>query len=231
MLDLDSDYESDPDNSSINSDTTTDDEIVPKSKKRKKKRISLAATKKKRSNKQKSNAAVIVLDLDNTLIDNKYVAFPRLDNFLRILFDKYTVVLWTAGNETHVNEFIKTTPIANKFKLKISKLINNTKNASFVDKYLKNKNIVPYVLIDDTVEYFRTGDYDINIDAKRYMRLNPKDKSIYMNYQQLLNDTERFINKWWIKQNHSYLKTKAKNSMKTNTKSSIITINSDDEYY
>lgn len=178
-------------------------------------------------------AAVITLDLDKTLIDSNFEPFPQLDIFFKKLFKnkKFTVCLWTAGNLEHVDAFLKC--IKKKygisrqcFELILCRLTaENTKDSAKLDNYLHSRNLVPYVLIDDTVSYFNNSHYDINIDAKQFYRKDMKTNNCYINYDLLYN--------YLISKIKNYYKLKkSKNIKKNRTKnggSKIINLDSGSE--
>jgi len=142
-------------------------------------------------------SAVIVVDLDLTLIDETNKAYPRMEIFLAKLFDSFShVILWSAGNIEHIKQFIEQYPTVNKFFMKIARLHNNTKHSSYIDSFIKRKNIWPYVLIDDRLINLETGDYDIAVDVKKYYREHIRDNNIYINYELLFTDLMYNIRVW-----------------------------------
>lgn len=142
--------------------------------------------------------AVIVLDLDDTLIDKQNQLFPRVGEFLKILFAQNIVILWTAGNDVHAETFLKHHPALNKFKRVIAGLYQGAKDASYVDTLIRKKNIYPYILIDDNPRYFVSGDYDITINAMEYYKSGERS-SYYIRYNDILRDTINKINAWYKK--------------------------------
>lgn len=138
--------------------------------------------------------AIVVLDLDDTLIDSKCRPFPHLSGFLNKLLRAYTVVLWTAGNRAHAEKFIESTPAADKFHTVITGLLSdNSKRAERVDRIFSQKNIIPYVLIDDRSDYFKTGNYDINVNVTNYYT---RGKVFYIDYDRLLYDLHERVRAW-----------------------------------
>ncbi|MBT0716647.1 38K protein [Dolichomitus sp. PSUC_FEM 10030005] len=146
--------------------------------------------------------AVIVLDLDDTLIDKKNQLFPRVGEFLRKIFMQNIVILWTAGNDVHAEAFLKQNPALDKFKRIIAGLHQGTKDAHYVDTMIRKKNIYPYVLIDDNPRYFVSGDYDVTINVMKYYR-SGENLSNYILYNDILCDVVDKINAWYKKRKNN----------------------------
>lgn len=142
-----------------------------------------------------SGGAIIVLDLDNTLIDDKYVPFPKSIDFLKKIFcnSKNTVFMWTAGNTIHADKYLEL--LETQYNLNraqfhniICGLIDNSKPNAKIKEILRDQNTHrPHALIDDKEEYFKNNTYDITIPVKKYYRFHGK-KEYYINYDNLYDD-------------------------------------------
>lgn len=143
---------------------------------------------------------VIVLDLDLTLIDDSFKPYPQMLNFLKKMFNNFAhIVIWTAGNNVHLEKFLESLPptMAKKFDYKIHDLINSTKNSAFVRNFYKNQNKNPFILIDDNKKILNTGGYDIVINVSNYQNSNRFNvKKNYINYNGLYNDLMKKIKLW-----------------------------------
>lgn len=142
---------------------------------------------------KKNRSVVIVLDLDKTLIDDSYKLFPKSDEFIINLSKIYKLILWTAGNKLHVQQFLQEFNLGQYFDHCIFNLHHNTKSVAIVRKYCLTSG--PYVLVDDKIENLITGGYDIPINVSLYYKYLP-NKKYYVNYERLRQDIENMINIW-----------------------------------
>lgn len=153
----------------------------------------------KKFNKKRNSVGIIVVDLDDTLIDETNREFDGADHFIGTLSKKYKLVLWTAGNAVHAKMFIEQFSQANKFTKVLYGLYNKTKSVSLIRRQLPITT-GPYILIDDSVHNLHTGGYDITIDVKKYNYI-PATKKFskmkFINYKALLEDLEELVDVWY----------------------------------
>lgn len=153
----------------------------------------------KRKTHNNPNKKLLILDIDETLIylDNKYgfeattdnepdfiyneyyyaIKRPYLDQFLREVFKKYDVGLWTAGSEQYAKDIARI--------LKIKPIFIFSKNELTDRKYKKLDTVLKYfpeytkkdvVVIDDKEEYFL---YDVeNLILIKPFVGNPNDEEL-----------------------------------------------------
>lgn len=165
---LDSDFED-----------SSDDEIKP------------CAPKKKNKTSSKSYKNLAVIDLDQTLIDKKYVLLDGADTFLNQLNKiGYYILLWTAGDEAHVKSFFTDYPIC-KFYINdyITGLQENCKPVSIARKKLYNKlrnYLGANIFIDDNLGNIQNSDYDYKFCILDYL-----DAKGNVNFIKLLNDIRK----------------------------------------
>ncbi|AQQ79939.1 hypothetical protein LbFV_ORF19 [Leptopilina boulardi filamentous virus] len=147
-------------------------------------------------NNNKPMNAIIILDLDETLINKCYMPFQNVQIFLKNLSTIGPIILWTAGNNIHAQRSICT--LKNfKFNGVISSLYKKTKSVSVIKKFFPNfiNSSIPLILIDDNEDNLQNSGYDICINVKKYYEYsNYNIKNV--NYNILFKELNIKINKW-----------------------------------
>ncbi|MGI4812457.1 MAG: DUF705 domain-containing protein [Janthinobacterium lividum] len=147
-------------------------------KKLKKKRRPSNCIRKKTTNNSRHMTSLAVIDLDETLIDSKYKLYFGADKFLEKLRQHSYILLWTMGNEQHVNCFFKEYPqckiLIDSFKCG---LVNKTKPVNVARQlvYDKIKKYFPTTfLVDDNSHHLKNSCYDLAFNVLDYLSYNNK---------------------------------------------------------
>nr|WIE95366.1 hypothetical protein [Microctonus hyperodae filamentous virus] len=177
----------------LNSDNENDDVVTHPA--------SQSSSQRKRTTIPKQRRAIIVVDLDETLINNKYELFPGVGKFLTQLKTEGHVILWTAGNDVHVKKFLeKLDKNTNIFYGTICNLYNNTKSIAMIKKNFPElmcaDGRVPIILLDDNSHNLYTGGYDLTIDVSRYYK-NKNETRYNVDYTTILQKIHLLLVKWW----------------------------------
>ncbi|WKA13572.1 MAG: 38K protein [Cotesia congregata filamentous virus 2] len=156
---------------------------------------------------KKNKQICIILDLDRTLIDDMYKPYPNVKEFIDSIINLSDYrILWTAGNKEHLFKFLQTPFLfppnyhLNFFKL-LSGLYENTKSANLIHDLISstNKNIkrndIFYILIDDSASRYMNNGYDQIIDVTKYTTLSKINNIEYIEYEFILQDLKKIINK------------------------------------
>lgn len=141
--------------------------------------------------------ALIVVDLDETLINDKYKPFPNAEEFLEQLSHFGNLILWTAGNQEHARQFLKILK-KNYFVKTFTKLFHNTKSVSIIKKFcpIYFRNNIPIILIDDNPYNLKNSGYDIAINCKDFYK-NIHSDEYSIDYTKMLKVIESRILQWY----------------------------------
>lgn len=139
-----------------------------------------------------SNKILFVVDLDETLIDDKYEIFVGAIEFLRHLKKLGYVLLWTGGDQQHVKLFLKKYSNASRYiDQYFCGLIDNIKPVNEAKRIVFEKTHKYYpivVLIDDNLQNLKLGRYDFVYNALLYRTGTRLDQ---INYTQMLEEIEK----------------------------------------
>jgi hypothetical protein len=145
----------------------------------------------------KKMPALVVVDMDLTLIDSNYQPYFESDLFVKNL-KKYfnTVYVWTAGNAEHLTSFIKEFSV--EFEDNIYGLRRECKPVEYIRDICRNRKSLcgPSVLIDDNNHNLAVSGYDINIDVKNFYIEN-SEKGVL--FKSLLIELYDRVLKWYNK--------------------------------
>lgn len=146
--------------------------------------------------------AIIVVDLDKTLIDGNSVPYPNSSDFIARLKKHYKwIFLWSAGNEAHVQSFLTAFAEAHAFVDVITGCINKCKPINVIrDKCTDLRALAgPSFLVDDNRYNLQASCYDHPINVTEYyVRTACKSKTVVA-YQRILNEIENLVRSWYRK--------------------------------
>nr|QKN22470.1 putative ORF19 [Drosophila-associated filamentous virus] len=167
--------------------------------------------------------AVFVVDLDETLIDDRYKPFPNSDQFLINLHKRGPLILWTAGNKEHVLRYQKSIYIW-PFARVLTKLYKCTKSVSQIKQYCPAfiTSNVPIILIDDNVNNLKTSGYDITINCQKFYFTHAETSKYSINYTKMLEVIDKEIHDWQHRRQQIQSSSIARNN-------DIVEVSSDNE--
>jgi ribonucleotide monophosphatase NagD (HAD superfamily) len=160
------------------------------------------AKKLKKIKKNNWPGAIIVLDLDGTLIDQHNSAYPNAKKFiinLQNLTKDVYICLWTMGNDVHCEKAIEdhfSTIAFNDIRCGAYCDLEG-KPITVVRKYVNNPRafIGPTIIIDDLDTNLNPTQYDIIKDVKKYYKAQTNGK-IIVDYKQLFQDLTVDFQHW-----------------------------------
>lgn len=168
-------------------DSGGDDSFIARLKAKRKRRNSNNC---KRDQVPKACKTLAVVDLDDTLIDSNFIMFPLAQYFLRQLKKNCFVLLWTFGNEKHVQEFFKAYPDARTCidlvrcgRVNGLKPVNEAR--SFVYSKIK-KYFEKSILIDDDQNNLKFSCYDHSFNPFQQKGTVPDYVRLWENIQRIL---------------------------------------------
>jgi hypothetical protein len=139
--------------------------------------------------------ALVVVNMDLTLIDSYYQPYFESDLFVQNL-KKYfnTVYIWTDGNAEHLTSFIKKFSV--EFEDNIYGLRRECKPVEYVRDICRNRKSLcgPSVLIDDNNHNLAVSGYDINIDVRKFY-IDDSKKGVL--FKSLLIELYHFVLNWY----------------------------------
>lgn len=160
----------------------------------------------KKMQAQKRGGAIIVVDMDETLIDNNNndLPIPQSTEFLdslEKLFFKGCKILWTKGSAAHVEQNLHP-----DHRKKFDKIIlgshkhlrHQGKPITVIRKLSLPKAALagPYIIIDDNDENLRSDQYDITIDVKKYY-IHSVNEPLRVAYNKIITDLIKRVNDWY----------------------------------
>jgi hypothetical protein len=166
-----------------------------------KKILKKISTKKQIISHNKWPGAIIVLDLDGTLIDKQNYGYPNVVKFLTNLqtITKHVYLcLWTMGNDVHCEIAIaENFPMITFDEVRCGSYCDLVgKPVTVIRKNVSNPNcfIGPTIIIDDLDENLAPSQYDIVKDVKKYYKI--QNGKIIVDYKQLYQDLLSNYHDW-----------------------------------